>query len=99
MVEPQQFSRAFENAAIRAGFEPIVLQQNPADSDQTGVMVAVPDVDAPSPSALKMQTIIKQLGFEGRFVPLLDTSVSQARPLHANDIGNFAIFVGPTPLQ
>ena len=98
MVEPQGFSRAFENAAHRAGLEPIVLQQNPAGPDQTGVMVAVPDIEAPSPSALKMQTLIKQLGFEGRFVPLLDTSSKQAAPLHANEVGNFAIFIGPSPL-
>jgi hypothetical protein len=59
---------------------------------------AVPDVDAPSPSALKMQTLIKQLGYEGRFVPLLDTSSKQAAPLRANEVGNFAIFIGPSPL-
>jgi hypothetical protein len=99
MVEPQQFSRAFENAAMRAGFEPIVLQQNPAGRDQTGVLVAVPDIDAPSLSALKMQVLVKELGYEGRFIPLLDTSSRQAAPLHANDVGNFAIYIGPSPLQ
>jgi len=59
---------------------------------------AVPDVDAPSPSALKMQALIKQLGFEGRFIPLLDASVKQAAPLRANEVGNFAIFIGPSPM-
>jgi hypothetical protein len=98
MSEPQAFARSFQDAALRAGLEPIVLQQNPAGSDQTGVMVAVPDVDAPSPSALKMQGIIKQLGFEGRFIPLLDASTKQAAPLHANDVGNFAIYIGPSPM-
>jgi hypothetical protein len=97
MLQPQAFSRDFEDIAMRIGFEPIVLQQNPAAEDQTGVLVAVPDVDAPSPSALKMQGIIKQLGFEGRFIRLLDESIRQAAPLHANDVGNFAIYVGPSP--
>jgi hypothetical protein len=99
MLQPQEFSRDFENAAMRSGFEPIVLQQNPTGQDQTGVLVAVPDVDAPSSSAIKMQGIIKQLGFDGRFVPLLDASSKQAAPLHATDIGNFAIYIGPSALQ
>jgi hypothetical protein len=62
-------------------------------------MVAVPNVDALSSSALKMQAIIKQLGFEGRFVPLLDTTSLQASPSHVNEGGNFAMFIGPSPLQ
>ena len=95
MTQPQWFSRAFENDAISDGFEPIVIQQNPTGRDQTGVMIAVPDVEAPSPSALKMQAIIKQLGFEGRFVPLLETPESAPAKEH----GNFAIFVGPSPRQ
>jgi hypothetical protein len=98
MVQPQAFSRAFEDIAMRIGFNLIVLQQNPTGQDQTGVLVAVPDVDAPSPSALKMQALIKQLGFEGRFIPLLDASVKQAAPLRANEVGNFAIFIGPSPM-
>ena len=93
MVQPQQFSRAFEDLAMRAGFDPIVLQQNPTGSDQTGVMVAVPDVDAPSPSALKMQAIIKQLGFDGKFVPLQEPDATASK-----QHGNFAIFIGPSPL-
>jgi hypothetical protein len=102
MVQPQAFSRTFEDIAMRLGFDPIVLQQNPAGSDQTGVMVAVPDIVVPSLSAIKMQAIIKQLGFDGRFVPLLDTTSLQAVSLHVNvnEVGNFAIFlfIGPSPL-
>ena len=94
MTAPQWFSRLFEEAAIRGGFDPIVLLQNPTGRDQTGVMVAVPDIDAPSSSALKIQAIIKQIGFEGKFVPLLESAKSS----QAKEHGNFAIFIGPSPL-
>jgi hypothetical protein len=63
MSVPQWFSRKFEDDAIQAGFgDPLVVQQNPTGRDQTGVMVAVPDINAPSPSAIKMQAIIRELG-------------------------------------
>jgi hypothetical protein len=94
MVEPQQFSRVFENAAFRAGVKPIVVEQNSTGPDQTGVMIAVPDTNSPSSSALKMRGIIQQLGSEGRIVPLLSTPESSP----AKEIGNFAIFIGPSPL-
>ena len=93
MLEPQSFSRVFENAALRAGITPIVIEQNPTGPDQTGVMIAVPDTNAPSKSALKMRGVVQQLGFEGRLVPLLPPASSQAK-----EVGNFAIFIGPSPL-
>jgi hypothetical protein len=93
MLEPQMFSRAFENAALRAGLTPIVVEQNPTGPDQTGVMIAVPDTNSPSSVALKMRGAVQQLGFEGRLVPLLAPASSQAK-----DLGNFAIFIGPPPL-
>jgi hypothetical protein len=93
MAEPQQFSRAFENDAMRARVTPMVVEQNPTGTDQTGVMIAVHDVNAPSATALEMRDVIKQMGFEGRIVPLLPSSESQA-----TGEGNFAVFVGPSPL-
>ena len=93
MLEPQSFSRVFENAALRAGITPIVIEQNPTGPDQTGVMIAVPDTNAPSKIALRMRGVVQQLGFEGRLVPLLPPASSQAK-----EVGNFAIFIGPSPL-
>jgi hypothetical protein len=94
MLEPQQFSRAFENSALRAGVTPIVVQQNPTGPDQTGVMIAVPDTSAPSSTALKLRIVIQTLGFDGNFVPLLASPESS----QSKEIGNFAIFIGPSPL-
>jgi hypothetical protein len=92
--EPQQFSRMFEAAGMRAGLAPVVIEQNPTGIDQTGVMVAVPDISAPSSTARKIRDIIKQLGFEGGFVPLLASPESS----QAKESGDFAIFIGPSPL-
>jgi hypothetical protein len=80
-------------SANLCGVTPIVVQQNPAGSDQTGVMIAVPDTKTPSAMALKMRSVTQQLGFEGRLVPLLEPATAQAK-----EMGNFAIFIGPSPL-
>jgi hypothetical protein len=93
MVEPQIFSRQFENAIMRAGVTPIVSQQNPGSSDQTGVMIGVPDVTNPSEIALEMQKVVRQMGFDGRFVAL-----PSAIFLPDKKSGEFAIFIAPPAL-
>jgi hypothetical protein len=95
MVEPQSFSRSFENTFLTLGIEPIVTQQNPNARNQTGVKIGVVDVNkAPSADALRMQDTIRRMGFEGGFIQLRDDALAAAKQNN-----EFAIYIGPSPLR
>lgn len=94
MLEPQGFSRAFENIFRTLGVEPIVTQQNPSERNQTGVRIGLVDTKKPAPAdAVKMQDLIRRLGFEGDFIQLRDEALTAAKTNNG-----FAIYIGPRPL-
>jgi hypothetical protein len=95
MVEPQMFSRSFENLFLTLGIEPIVTQQDPNARNQTGVKIGVVDVNqAPSAGALMMQDAIRRMGFDGGFIQLRGDTLESAKQNN-----EFAIYVGPPPLK
>ena len=95
MVQPQMFSRLFEDIFRTFGIEPIVTQQNPNARDQTGVKIGVIDINqAPSAGALKMQDAVRRMGFDGGFIQLRDDAIASAKQNN-----EFAIYVGPAPLK
>jgi hypothetical protein len=94
MVEPQTFARIFENVFKTIGIETIVTQQNTNARNQTGVRIGVIEIEKPpSAEAVRMQNIIRGMGFGGEFIQLRDDSLVAAKENH-----EFAIFVGPAPL-
>ena len=95
MMEPQQFARLFENVFRTLGIEPIVTQQNPNARNQTGVRVGVLDINkAPSADALRMQDVLRRMGFDGDFIQLRDEALTAAK-----ENNEFAIYIGPQPLH
>jgi hypothetical protein len=95
MTEPQNFAMAFQIIFRTLGIEPIQIEQNPNARDQTGVRIGVVDINKPpSADALRMQDVIRKMGFEGDFIQL------RGEALVAAEVNNgFAIYVGPRPLN
>jgi hypothetical protein len=73
----------------RMGIEADQEIQEPAGSDQQGVMLAVVDVQNPPPIALQLADIMRKAGFGMHIVPLIGPAARRA---------NFSIYVGPAPL-
>jgi hypothetical protein len=94
MIEPQTFARMFANVFRTIVIEPLEEEQKPNAPNQTGVRIGVVNInEPPSAAALKMQDVIRRMGFEGDFIQLRDEPLAFAK-----QNGGFAIYIGPPPL-
>ncbi|MEI9930756.1 MAG: hypothetical protein WDM89_09445 [Rhizomicrobium sp.] len=85
---PQPLLGEFTEIFQRAGISVVTGFEQPSGPDETGVMIAVQDVKAIPPMAIKIQLALKNIGITTRIIPL---------PAEATQ-APFAIFVGPAPL-
>jgi hypothetical protein len=86
--EANQYMRDFMEAFERAGIEVQSSSQSPAGPDQTGVMIAVQDVDHQPLIAKKLSSVLQKAGVQTTTIKIPQTLTGV----------EFALFVGPNPL-
>jgi hypothetical protein len=86
--EANQYMRDFMEAFERAGIEVQSGSQSPTGPDQTGVMIAVQDVNHEPLIAKKLASVLHKAGVETTMIQI---------PQNLTGV-EFALFVGPNPL-